>query len=397
MISGTGRSVIAGVESAWGVIADNSVGKKLRRTRLALNTNKAQFQDDEIRDDYQKVRPSSGGQKVEGSLECGLSCGSHQAFFEALLRKTAASVSSITGVQLDVSGSGPTYVIHRDSGNFITDGVRVGMVIRPTAGLTAASLNRNLLVTALDSDDATVYPLDAGTLTTETNVSSCTIQIPGKRIIVPSTGHIERSFTIEDLVSSTFSRQFLGVEIASLALDLSPGANAKATFGFLGKREINDTSAYFVSPTALSTNPRLSGPKGVILMEGEVQAVITQVTANVNGNLSTDDVVGSNYVPAIGQGSVMGTGQVTMLLVDETFTQKYLDDEPFELVVYMNETAAANSDFMLFHFPDCLATKADIDDSEKLLRQTLPFTFSKKATTTGYDSTTFAVQDSQYA
>src|SRR5512143_867306 len=101
-------------------------------------------------------------------------------------------------------------------------------------------------------------------MTGEGPIAACTLVVKGKRIIVPSTGHLERSFTIEDLLSATLSRQFLGVEVNTLALDLSPGANAKATFGFLGKSQVLDTSPYFTSPTALSTTPRLSGPKGVI-------------------------------------------------------------------------------------------------------------------------------------
>jgi hypothetical protein len=214
------------------------------------------------------------------------------------MRAAAAAVADITSLTLTVAGSGPTYTITRSAGSFISDGIRVGMCVRVTAGLLTANKNRNLLVTTLTALIMTVYPVDGSGLTAESSVASCTVNVPGKRIYIPSTGHLERSYTVEDLISATQSRQFTGCEFGQVALDCSPGKNATATWNVLGKQQTLATSGYFVSPGAQSSSGLLSGPRGVVLVGGSVQTVVTGLQFTLNGNLSTEPVVGSTYAPS---------------------------------------------------------------------------------------------------
>lgn len=400
--SGTLRSLVQKIESAWAVKADGaSGGKKVRRVAVNLNHRKDRYTSGEIRDDRQKTRGSSGGERAEGTIDGELSCGSYQDFFEAQMCKAAAAIADLTGLTLTTdnnSGAGP-FKIARASGDFLAAGMRAMTAFRVTAGLAAPGLNRNLLATAVDGDEITYFPLDGGgPLADESAVSACTISVPGKRIIVPSTGHIERSFTVEDLIGTDISRLFIGMELNTLGLDLSPGQNAKVSFGFMG-HSMSDVNgaAYFASPAALTSTPALAGPKGLVLIDGEVQAVITQLTGNLNANLSTEAVIGSTAAPAIGQGSIVGSGQATILLKNRDFIDRFKDDTPFEIVTFLRESAAPNSHFMLFGFPECQANSADLDDGEKLLKQTIPFDFTKKTAAVGYDETTFIAQDTRYA
>lgn len=397
MPNGINRIIAAKVESVWGTAAGTGSAKKYRRTAFNVNYKKDFYQSREMRDDQQRVKPGTGGARVEGTMAYELSGGSHQAFFEAHLRAAAAAVANITSLTLDVAGSGPTYTITRSGGSWISDGVRIGRTVRCTAGLLTANKNRNLIVTALTALIMTVYPTDGSGMTAETGVSSCTVTVPGKTIVMPSTGHTETSFTVEDLMSATQSRLFTGVELGQLALDFTPGQNATGTSNVVGRGQTLDTTGYFSSPTALSTTPLLSGPRGILLINGAVQAVVTQASLNLNGNLTTDAVLGSIYAPAIGQGPMDGTGQVTIQVVDNTFLTNFSADTGFELLVWMAETGAANAEFMSFHVADCLLSAADIDDVPGKLKHTLPFGFYKKATTTGYESTSMEIQDSQYA
>jgi hypothetical protein len=246
--SGINRVIAAKVESAWGTAAGTGSAQKYRRTAFNVNLKKDQYQSNEIRDDQQMLMPGTGGQRVEGTMAAELSCGSHQAFFEASMRAAAAAVADLTSLTLTVAGSGPTYTITRSAGSFISDGIRVGMCVRVTAGLLTANKNRNLLVTTLTALIMTVYPVDGSGLTAESSVASCTVNVPGKRIYIPSTGHLERSYTVEDLISATQSRLFTGCEFGQVALDCSPGKNATATWNVLGKQQTLATSGYFVSP-----------------------------------------------------------------------------------------------------------------------------------------------------
>jgi hypothetical protein len=396
-LSGVGRSVIAKVETTYGVAAGTGSAKKKRRTAIKLKKTKARYQSGEIRDDEQKVLSSSGGAKVEGQLDGELSVGTYQDEFEGVLRAVAAAVGNITGVTLTVAGAGPTYTITRSAGDFIAAGLRVGMIFKGTVGLAAGNLNRNLLITTLATGVATVYPLDGAALTAEGPIAACTLVVPGKRIIVPSSGHIERSFTYEDLLSATYSRLAVGVELQSASVDATPGANAKVSFPLLGKDMTRGTAAYFVSPTALGTARPLSGPKGAVLRNGAVVSIITGLNFAVNGNLSTEAVIGSLFSPAVGQGSITGTGQLSQLVLDKTEEDAFDADTPFEILLYLaQDPTDPASAFMAFHLPACQYNDVDFEDGEKLLKQTMPFEFAKKDTATGYDSTTIAIQDSAF-
>jgi hypothetical protein len=134
-----------------------------------------------------------------------------------------------------------------------------------------------------------------------------------------------------------------------------------------------------------------------MLVGGSVQTVVTGLQFTLNGNLSTEPVVGSTYAPSMGQGALVGTGQLSMQMVDNTFLTNFSADTPFEIMLYMGDSGATNAEFMVFHLPQCLLASNDVDDGPRILKQALNFGFFKKPTTTGYDSTTMSLHDSLFA
>jgi hypothetical protein len=398
--TGVGKQLGFKKQSSFGTPAGASSAQLLRRVTSSLNLVKNTYESNEIRSDYQVADFRHGTRRVEGTIAGELSGGTYQAFFEALLRAAGSAVADITGLTLDVAlVSGSSFTITRSTGSWVTDGVRVGAVIEATAGLNAASLNKNLLVTALTATVATVYVLNGTTLTVESAVSSCTVKVPGKRVFVPTTGHTDDSFTMEEWHGDlgNLSRRFDDCKISKVDLKLPATGMVTCDWGVMGRNMVIDTSQYFTTPSAATTTGVMAAVNGSVLVDGVPIALITGMDLTVDGSMTNGEVIGSNVSPDIFEGRVKASGQMTVYLQDSTFADYFLDESEVEVVAVMNADNTANSNFISVHLPRIKLGSATVDDGEKGLIQTCSFTALKKATTTGYDATTIVVQDSQFA
>jgi hypothetical protein len=396
--TGVGKTLAFKRQSVFGTPAGDTGAQYLRRVTSTLNLAKNTYESQEIRNDYQVADMRHGTRRVEGSISGEVSGGTYQEFFEGLARRDATSVTDITAATLTVAASGSNFTITRSAGDYISDGLRVGMIIRATAGLNAASLNKNLLITALTATVATVYSFGVA-LTVEATVAGCTLTVPGQRTFVPETGHTDPSFTIEEWHADlgNLSRRFDDCKISTAALRMPSTGMATVEWGFMGRDQEIATSQYFTTPTAATTSGVMAAVNGAVLVAGVAVAIVTGIDLTVNGGMTMGEVIGSNISPDIFEGRVRGSGQMTVYLQDSTFADYFLEETEVEVVVVMTATSAGNSDFVLLHMPRIKLSSATVDDGEKGLIQTCGFTALKKATATGYDATTFAVQDSLFA
>lgn len=397
--TGIGRRIAFKEESTPGTFAGASGAQVLRRVTCGLNMTKAELQSQELRDDYQIATSRHGMRRIEGPFEGELSFGTYQSFFEAAMRKAAAAVSNITGLTLTVAASGSNYTVTRGAGSWISDGVRIGMVVRVTAGLAAGSLSKNLLVVALTATVMTVYVLNGYTLTAEGPLGSCTVTVPGKHIIVPSSGHIDRAYSIEDLqndLSPVISKTFLGVRVASMAISLQPGGLAKVNMNFLGVDMLLDDAEAFSSPTSAGTSAAAAAVSGALLLDGVVYPVVTGFNFTINGGHSVGEVVGSDITPDVFEGPVLVDGQLSAYLQDNTLLAAFDAETEARLSVTLLAGSEGNCEFVQFSFPRIKVNGASNDDGPKAVVQTVPVRMLKKETATGYDSTTLMVQDSTF-
>lgn len=399
--TGINKQVRYKEESSPGTFAGASGAQLLRRVTSNMVLNKAKFTSNEIRDDQQVVTMRHGMRRVEGTLACELSFGTYQSFFEALLRKAAASVANITSLTLTVAEvSTNVYTITRSTGSWISDGVRIGMTVRVTAGLNASSLNKNCLVTDLTALIMTVYVLNRLTLVEESGVSSCTVAVPGKNIIVPSTGHIDRSYSIEELntdLSPVISRTFLGCRVMSGAVKLPATGLATADFSMIGLDQTLAAAEAFSSPTAAGTSEVAIAVNGAIILDGAAVGFVTGLNFTMAGGHTLGEAVGSNVSPDVFEGRVSGEGQLTAYLQDDTFLDAFASEVEVAIAMTLLSGSSGNADFMTFWMPRVKVSGATPDDGEKGLIITAPFDILKKPTTTGYDSTTMMIHDSTFA
>lgn len=400
LATGVAKQLRYKVESAYGTAPGATGAQLLRRAESTIDLSKDTYQSNEIRSDYQVSDFRHGVRRVGGNIKGELSPGTYEDFIAAALRRDFAAVSAMTSLSITITGTGPTYTVARGSGSWLTAGVKVGHVGRLTAGsFNAANLNKNLLVTAVTALDLTVMPLNGVALVAEGPIASATFTLPGKQSYVPSTGHTDKSFSIEHYYADiTKSELFTGCKIGSVGIDLPPTGMASIDFGIAGQDVTTAGAEYYTTPTAMTSSGIVAAVNGLLLVGGTAVAICTGLNIKLNGNLSGDPVVGSNVIPAQFQGRVLVDGQFSAYFQDATLRDNFLNEDEISLIAVLTTNEDADADFIGITLPRIKLGGAGKSDGEKGIIQTLPFTaLLNTAGGAGISSeaTTIVIQDSQ--
>lgn len=394
--SGVEKQVIYKKQTALGTKATAGSAQILRRVSSGVELKKNTFQSNEIRTDYQIADFRHGSKFVEGPISGEISPGTYKDFMAASVRKDFVAGASIATLTLTTAGSGPTYTITRSAGSWITDGVKIGDIVRVTAGLAAGNLNKNYLVSAITATILTVYVLNGTSISAQAAIASCTLAVTGKKTLVPSTAHTSDYFTIEQWYGSgvALSEQFLDCKVNTMDVQISASGMATCSFGFLGRNVDIGSTAYFTSPTAATTSGVMAGANGLLIVGGSSVGNVTGMNFTVNGNMTKEDVVGANSTPDVFAGSVLVSGQMTILLESDTYVQMFEDETEASVTMSLTANSTANSDFVSFTMPRIKVGGNSKDDGQKGIVQTVPFTALLNPGTNNGDATTLMIQDS---
>lgn len=397
--TGVAKQLAYKAETTWGTVPAASGAQALRRVTSDLNLTKQTYQSAEIRTDYQVADFRHGVRSVAGTVRGELSPGTYEDFLAAALRKTFTAVTNITGLSLTIAASGDYYTVTRSSGSYLSDGIKVGQVVRLTAGsLAAGNLNKNLLVVGLTALAATVLVLNGSTLTAEGPIASCTMSVPGKESYVPTSGHTDTSFAIEHWYSDVSqSEVFSGCKVNSVGIALPPSGISTIEFGFMGKDVTTAAAQYFTSPSAASTSGVVAAVNGAVAVNGTRVALLTGLQINIAGGMTAEPVVGSNTFPDIFEGRVVVSGQFSAYFEDATLRDLFLNETEASIVAAFTTANTAAADFLSITLPRIKVGGASKDDGEKGIVQTFPFQAllnTSGGSGTSSHATTIAIQDS---
>lgn len=398
--SGVAKKLGYKVESVWNTAAGASGGAYTRRVTTDINLTKNTYESAEMRTDYQVADFRHGGSTVSGTIKGELSALTYQPFIAAALRRDFTAVSSLTSLSLTIAGTGPTYTVTRGSGNFITGGLKVGMVVTlSAAGLNAANSAKNLFIIALTDTVATVIPANGVAMVAEGPIASCTLAIPGKYTYVPATSHTNQSFTIEDWQSDiSKGRLFTGCRINSLAFGLPSTGMATIDVGIMGGNMTTTTAQYFSSPSAASSTGVMAAVNGILRIGSAAVANVTGMTINVAGGYTTGTVVGSNYTPDVFAGRVKVSGQLTAYLADNTFVDAFANETTLSMTALLTSSSDAAADTISISVPKIKLGGATFSDGEQGIQVTSPFTAiynSDGSSSVNSEPTTISIQDSE--
>lgn len=396
-------------ESTFGTAPGQAGGQLLRRVQSNLSLAKDTYSSNEIRTDFQRSDFRHGVRRVQGQISGELSAGTYKDFFAAALKKDFVAGVSASALGLTIAGSGPTYTVTRGSGSYLTDGFKVGDVVRLSVGsLNAANINKNLQIVAIGSATViTVRPLNGVAMVAEGPVTGCTVAVQGKKTYVPLTGHTDKSFAFEDWHTDLAqSELYLGCKVTKLALGLQPTGIITCALDVLGqdlaetstKRGGIATSAqYYTSPTALTSSSVLAAVNGLVASAGSGIASLTGLSLEVNSPYAGNPVVGSNVVPFLFAAPVTVSGQFSAYFDGVTFRDAFINETEIDLIGAFtadNTATAAFIAFALHRLKLTSATKSDAADGIVLTCGFEALLNSAGGTGIATEATTIAFQDS---
>lgn len=382
-------------ETEFGVVATGTTGgKTLRRVTASFNLNKDTYQSEEIRQDYQVADMRHGVISIEGSISGELSAGSYSDFLaSALSRDFTETVVTATG-ELVVALADGMYTIKRTTGSFITDGVSVGNVIRLT-GMNASNSNKNLLVVQLTPTLATVVVLNGTTLTAETKATGGAVVVVGKTTFAPLEDHTNDSYTFEEFYADIGQSEVTtGNKVNTVGLSLPATGMSGIELGFTGQQmSKTGTTRHFTNALAQGNTGVFSAVNGALIIDGKVASLVTGLNININRNLTSEPVVGSNVVPDIYNGRITVDGDFSTLFQNRQFADAFKNETEISLVVALSENNSADANVVSIVLPRIKLSSDTKDDGEKGIVAQNSFTALLGTGTNGFLPTTIMIQD----
>lgn len=386
-------------QAGLGSAASGASGQYLRRETAAFNLMKDKFNSNEIVTHQQYTGDTYGVSKASGTLSGVISPATYKDFLASLVRADFATVTAITGMSLTIAGAGP-YTITRAAGDFLTGGIKIGHVVRITAGTyTGTARDINLLVTGVTATVLTVVVPNGSTLTAQGPIASSTVTVTGKTTKVPTTGHTNDYYTLEEWYSTNSkSRLYTDMQVASAAISIPATGNSTISLPFVGLGRTKGGSQVLTSPTTETTSTILSAANAYILVNGTRTTVATSMSLTIDGKVTHGEpVIGSRTLSDVVRGEVMVSGTVTVQYDAETISDLFVNETAVSIICVLFADGTATSEFISFVIPRAKFFGDDIDDGKKQLVMTLPFTAelnSSGGAALANDQTTIGIQDS---
>lgn len=394
-------TITPGVEPSPASDPGASSAQILRRVSSTLSLSKDTYQSAEIRSDRQIADFRHGVKRVQGNISGELSPATYGDWFEAAFRGTwAAAVtadeSDFTSAAADNSESKFTFA----GGNPLTEGFRVGMIVR-FAGLSESANNgKNFIITAMGGTNGrewTVYPAP----TTHTADTEFDVVSVGQKLVVPSTGHVSRKVAVEIYNEDIdVARLFTESRVGGFNVQLPATGMGTVSFDLMGRnmKVYEDSAApFFTSPSAATTTGIVAAVNGLLLVGGQVEAVITGMNIQMQLNPSGEPVVGSNLLPEIFLGRASVSGQMSAFFQNPDLIESFINEEEVSILAYLTTSSADNTPAMTFYLPRVKLGGADVGtEGEQGQAITLPFTALKyEGAGAGIEQTTIQICDTQ--
>ena len=400
--TGVAKKLAYCVESVFGTPPGAGSAQYLRRVQSTLGLGRQAYQSQEVRTDYQIADYRMGTRTVQGAINGELSGLTYKDFMAAALHGTWAATTAATGLSLTIAAGTPATVTR--SGSWISDGFKIGDVVRFSVGtLNAANLNHNFRIVALTATVMSI--LDSGssvaTVVAEGPIASCTATVVGKKVMVPTTGHVDPSYTIEHYFSDLdVSELFTGCKIDGMSLNLPATGMAGVSFNLKGQDMQGLAAAaapYYTSPTANTTSGILAAVNGRLAVAGSDIATVTGLQIQVASQHTGDPVVGSNTIPALLPSRVVVSGSFSAYFDGVVLRDDFINETEIALNLVMESGGATPKDFLMINLPRIKLGSASKNDVESGLIQ--QFNFQALYPTTGgagtaYDQSTIVIQDS---
>lgn len=350
-------------QSAVGTPATGSGGTVLRTTGGAGGSmTKQAIESMEVRRDGLSTRGRHGSQRTAGSYQGEYSVGSMDQLLAAIMRAdysaadltiTQATMTSIT----TTSAAGNTGTIVAAAGSWITQGIRVGDIIRLTGHSTAANNSRNLRVTAVTATVLSIATLDGAAFTADAVAdTSFSVVRPGRVLVNPAAGAlVKKYFTFDEHeYAIDGSELFYDTVINSLGLSVAPDGLLNWTLATIGTGKFDAFTAgsapSLTTPT-MSTGVPLAATEMVLRIGSTDQVDLTAFDISLDLQAQAPPIIG-RYAPDVFQGSLQVALNMTGLRSDLQRVLDFQNETVLSAHVVSTENAAEPKSFLSIYVPE---------------------------------------------
>lgn len=399
--SGLLKSTAWKKQTALGAAASGSGGKQSRHVTSVFKAERDTFENDEKTTHHQSTGVSYGLKKADGQIDGLLSAGTFADFFGSILEKdfavvTPGAAAAATTIALV---SGFKYTITRGAGSWITDGLKIGNVVRITgAGVHANNINKNLLIVDITALVCTVLVLNETVMQAEGPIATYVLTVVGKVSYTPLTGHTKDYYSVEEWYSDLVrSELFADMRVGSIAVSMPATGNATVTTNLVGLSRATSGAQVLTTPTLTSTAV-MTAVNGAIYVGGAAQTFATGINFTIdNSAANAGAVVGSNSGNDVITGRIKVSGTLTAQFDSVTLQALYDAETNTNIVVVLTADQTATSDFVAFTMPRVKLTGDAPDDGEKPIIRTYPFTaeyFAAGGAASAYEAAILSINDS---
>lgn len=386
-----------------GTPAIGAGGQTLRRKTSVSSKKRATYANDEINSYQQSYGVNLGTASTAWAFDGLLSPLTYQLPIAMMLRKLFAAGAVSGSASITVGVVGQTYTLTRAAGSFLTDGFKIGDVVRNTAGafVNPVNMNNNFVIVGLTATVLTFITVNSSVPIAEGPIAAAVVTVMGKKTMAASTAQTDTLFTIEEWYPDVSqSEVFPDMRMGQLDIGLPASGNAtvKIAAQGLGVRTAGVAQA-LTAPTPATTTNVLTAVRGALVVNGVQSVTVSGISVGIKAALTAEGpIVGSNFSPDMSRGLVEVSGQFTGLFDTATLRTLFDNETVTSLVCVMATDSTNNADFMAFSMSAIKLTGADPDDGLKGIVRTYPFTASINlagGTLLANDQTIISVQDSQ--
>jgi hypothetical protein len=365
-------------QTGLGVPRSGSGGQALRRETSSGKLAIASYENNEITTHQQSTGVTMGGRSATFTLNGLLSGNTYSTIFASLLRGTFGATSAITGASITITMPGGVPTLTDAAQTWLTKGIKIGDVIRITAGTYANAVNRdnNLLVLSVTETVITGLTLNGSVMIAEGPIVSSTVTVTGKKLAAPITAQTSDYWTVEEFHNDiTKSELFTDVVFGSVDISIPASGNTTVAFDAAALNRSSSGAQVLTTPTAETTTAVVQGIKGAIIIQGVTIGYVTGASIKIDGTVAAlDPVLGSNVGPDVSRGILKVSGQITAFYQDAILSG-YFDagtNISIAIVDAVDETNA--SEFVSFVMSKVKLTGDDKDTGAAGIVRTYPFT-----------------------
>lgn len=371
------KVVAAWKQTGLGVPRSGNGSQAFRRESSNGTLNKATYENNEITSHQQSTGATHGMRSAAFTLNGLLSGNTYSTLFASIMRAAfATGATTVASITITMPGGVPTLT---DAGNtFLTDGFKIGDVVRITAGTYANAVNRdnNLLVLSVSETVITGVTLNGSVMIAEGPIAASTLAVKGKKCVAPLTGHTRDYWTVEEFQSDiTQSELFTDTMFGSVDIAIPASGNTTVAFNAIALDRVSSGAQVLTTPTAETTTDVVQGIKGAVIIQGVSSAVVTGATIKIDGGVQAlDGVLGSNVAPDASPGILKVSGQITAYYENAILSGYFDNATPISIAIVDSVDNTNASEFVSFVMSKVKLSGDAKDNGAKGVIRTYPFT-----------------------